>query len=68
MNPNAIDCLVRGTNFLLSNILDEAFTYDHHNEVCKYSFESVVDNNLLYPYILVSIGVGTSIYKVGNYK
>uniref|UniRef100_A0A0N5A818 4'-phosphopantetheine phosphatase n=1 Tax=Syphacia muris TaxID=451379 RepID=A0A0N5A818_9BILA len=58
-----MECLVRGNNFLLNNICDEAFTYDHHNEVCKYSFETINAKPYL-PYLLVHIGTGTSVYRV----
>lgn len=61
---NEMECLVKGNNFLLNNILDEAFTYDHHNDVCKYSFETI-NTKSQFPYLLVNIGTGVSIYKVG---
>ncbi|KHN74784.1 Pantothenate kinase 4 [Toxocara canis] len=60
---NEMECLVKGNNFLLNNVLDEAFTYDHHNEICKYSFETV-NTKSQFPYLLVNIGTGVSIYKV----
>lgn len=60
---NEMECLVKGNNFLLNNILDEAFTYDHHNDVCKYSFETI-NTKSQFPYLLVNIGTGVSIYKV----
>lgn len=58
-----MDCLVRGNNFLLNNLCDEAFTYDHHSETCKYSFEAI-NNKPSFPYLLVNIGTGTCIYRV----
>ncbi|VDK42574.1 unnamed protein product [Anisakis simplex] len=60
---NEMECLVKGNNFLLNNVLDEAFTYDHHNQICKYSFETI-NTKSQFPYLLVNIGTGVSIYKV----
>ncbi|MFH4980115.1 hypothetical protein AB6A40_006824 [Gnathostoma spinigerum] len=60
---NEMECLVKGNNFLLINILDEAFTYNHQSSICKYSFETV-DSDSAFPYLLVNIGSGVSIYKV----
>ncbi|RCN25665.1 hypothetical protein ANCCAN_28620, partial [Ancylostoma caninum] len=48
-----MDCLVRGTNFLIRNIEAESFTYDHHNEKCRYNFETIRPS-VICPYLLVN--------------
>ncbi|KJH47560.1 putative pantothenate kinase [Dictyocaulus viviparus] len=50
-----MDCLVRGTNFLLRNIEAESFTYDHHNDKCRYLFETIRPSAIC-PYLLVNVG------------
>ncbi|MQM06379.1 hypothetical protein Taro_039198 [Colocasia esculenta] len=54
-----MDCLVAGANFLLKAIRHEAFT---HMEGQKEFVQ--IDQNDLYPYLLVNIGSGVSIIKV----
>ncbi|XP_011622019.1 pantothenate kinase 2 isoform X2 [Amborella trichopoda] len=54
-----MDCLVAGANFLLKTIRYEAFTY------MKGRKEFVqIDQNDLFPYLLVNIGSGVSVIKV----
>ncbi|XP_060670340.1 pantothenate kinase 2 isoform X4 [Ziziphus jujuba] len=54
-----MDCLVAGANFLLKAIRHEAFT---HMEGQKEFFQ--IDQNDLFPYLLVNIGSGVSMIKV----
>ncbi|KAH9617237.1 hypothetical protein KSS87_011115 [Heliosperma pusillum] len=54
-----MDCLVAGANFLLKAIRHEAFT---HMEGQKEFVQ--IDQNDLFPYLLVNIGSGVSIIKV----
>lgn len=54
-----MDCLVAGANFLLKAIRHEAFT---HMEGVKEFVQ--IDQNDLFPYLLVNIGSGVSIIKV----
>ncbi|VDL79837.1 unnamed protein product [Nippostrongylus brasiliensis] len=58
-----MDCLVRGTNFLLRNIEAESFTYDHHHEQCRYHFETTRPS-MVCPYLLVNVGTGVSVFRV----
>ncbi|XP_019163555.1 PREDICTED: pantothenate kinase 1-like [Ipomoea nil] len=54
-----MDCLVAGANFLLESVHQEAFTYmDGKKEYQQ------IDQNDLYPYLLVNIGSGVSMIKV----
>ncbi|KAL5715953.1 pantothenate kinase [Ranunculus cassubicifolius] len=54
-----MDCLADGANFLLKVVQNEAFTYIEGKK------ESVnIDQNDLFPYLLVNIGSGVSINKV----
>lgn len=54
-----MDCLVAGANFLLKAVQHEAFT--HINGQKEYV---QIDQNDLYPYLLVNIGSGVSMIKV----
>ena len=60
-------CLITGCNFLLKNIPNECFTFDRGDEKRKqkYNFQNV-DSRTLFPYLLVNIGSGVSILKVGG--
>ncbi|XP_068663639.1 pantothenate kinase 2-like [Aristolochia californica] len=61
-----MDCLVNGANFLLKTIHHEAFT---HMEGRKEFVQ--IDQNSLFPYLLVNIGSGVSMIKVigdGNFQ
>ncbi|VDM55118.1 unnamed protein product [Angiostrongylus costaricensis] len=60
-----MDCLVRGTNFLLRNIEAESFTYDHHNDKCRYHFETIRPS-VICPYLLVNVGTGVSVFRVDS--
>ncbi|GAA0160668.1 kinase [Lithospermum erythrorhizon] len=54
-----MDCLVSGANFLLKVVQCEAFAYmDGKKEYIQ------IDQNDLYPYLLVNIGSGVSMIKV----
>ncbi|KAK9669453.1 hypothetical protein RND81_13G131200 [Saponaria officinalis] len=54
-----MNCLVAGANFLLKAIRHEAFTHmEGHKEFVQ------IDQNDLFPYLLVNIGSGVSIIKV----
>ena len=54
-----MDSLVAGANFLLKSVQDEAFTYmDGQKEFAQ------IDQDNLYPYLLVNIGSGVSMIKV----
>ncbi|KAJ9677757.1 hypothetical protein PVL29_022630 [Vitis rotundifolia] len=55
-----MDCLVAGANFLLKAIRHEAFT---HMEGQKEFVQ--IDHNDLFPYLLVNIGSGVSMIKIG---
>ena len=54
-------CLIKGCNFLLKNIPDEAFIYQRHGTP-EYKFQGVDHNT--FPYLLVNIGSGVSLIKV----
>ncbi|XP_064639060.1 4'-phosphopantetheine phosphatase-like [Lineus longissimus] len=56
-----IECLIKGCNFLLKNIPDEAFHYQHKQQP-EFKFQ-VTDPNI-FPYLLVNIGSGVSIIQV----
>ena len=55
-------CMIRGCNFLLRNISDEAFSYQRKDDPA-YTFQSVNPGNM-FPYLLVTIGSGVSVLKV----
>ena len=57
-------CLIKGCNFLLKNIPDEAFVYQRHGNP-EYKFQTV-EQDAVYPYLLVNIGSGVSILKVSR--
>ncbi|WCJ38454.1 pantothenate kinase 1 [Euphorbia peplus] len=61
-----MDCLVKGSNFLLKAFQREAYTYiNGEKEFVQ------IDHNDLYPYLLVNIGSGVSMIKVdgdGKYE
>lgn len=56
-----MSCLIKGCNFLLKNITDEAFEFHRHGNP-EYKFQSADPN--IFPYLLVNIGSGVSIMKV----
>ncbi|VAI35011.1 pantothenate kinase 2 [Triticum dicoccoides] len=57
-----MDCLVAGANFLLKAIRHEAFTHmDGQKEYVQ------IDQNDLFPYLLVNVGSGVSIIKVDGH-
>ncbi|XP_049852310.1 4'-phosphopantetheine phosphatase isoform X1 [Schistocerca gregaria] len=56
-----MSCLIKGCNFLLKNITDEAFEYHRHGNP-EYKFQNADPN--IFPYLLVNIGSGVSIMKV----
>ena len=59
-----MSCLITGCNFVLKNIRDEVFIYHRHGNP-EYKFESF-DPEGMFPYVLVNIGSGVSIVKVGQ--
>uniref|UniRef100_A0A1I7ZER0 4'-phosphopantetheine phosphatase n=1 Tax=Steinernema glaseri TaxID=37863 RepID=A0A1I7ZER0_9BILA len=60
---NEMECLAKGNNFLLRNVLDESFIYDHKSEACNYVFQTI-DPSTVFPYLIVNVSTGVSIYKV----
>uniref|UniRef100_A0ACD5XZD9 Uncharacterized protein n=1 Tax=Avena sativa TaxID=4498 RepID=A0ACD5XZD9_AVESA len=57
-----MDCLVSGSNFLLKAIRHEAFTHmDGQKEYVQ------IDQNDMFPYLLVNVGSGVSIIKVDGH-
>lgn len=57
--------MIKGCNFLLKNIPDEAFIYQRHG--CpEYKFQ-ITDTEAVFPYLLVNIGSGVSLIKVGSF-
>jgi len=60
-----LQCLIKGCNFLLKNIPDEAFIYQRHG--CpEYRFQ-ITDTDAVFPYLLVNIGSGVSLIKVSSF-
>jgi len=57
-----MECLLKGCNFLLKNIPDEAFIYNRLSSP-EYKFP-LTDADMVFPYLLVNIGSGVSILKV----
>jgi len=57
-----LQCLIKGCNFLLKNIPDEAFIYQRHGSP-QYRFQ-ITDTETVFPYLLVNIGSGVSLIKV----
>jgi type II pantothenate kinase len=57
-----MDCLIKGCNFLLKNIPDEAFLYQRHDNP-EYLFQNM-DSESIFPHLLVNIGSGVSLFKV----
>nr|CAD7409829.1 unnamed protein product [Timema poppensis] len=57
-------CLIKGCNFLLKNISDEAFVFQRHGNP-EYKFQTADPN--IFPYLLVNIGSGVSIMKTDKY-
>ncbi|XP_041357828.1 4'-phosphopantetheine phosphatase-like [Gigantopelta aegis] len=56
-----MSCLIKGCNFLLKNIPDEAFNYQRHGNP-EYQFQGTDPD--IFPYLLVNIGSGVSLVKV----
>ena len=57
-----MNCMIRGCNFLLRNITDEAFSYQRKDDPA-YTFQPVNPQDM-FPYLLVTIGSGVSVLKV----
>eukprot|EP00090_Calanus_glacialis_P034823 TRINITY_DN5891_c0_g1_i1.p1 TRINITY_DN5891_c0_g1~~TRINITY_DN5891_c0_g1_i1.p1 ORF type:complete len:780 (-),score=227.21 TRINITY_DN5891_c0_g1_i1:391-2730(-) len=55
-------CMIRGCNFLLRNISDEAFIYQKKDDPA-YTFQPLNPQEM-FPYLLVMIGSGVSVLKV----
>ena len=60
VKEDEMECLIKGCNFLLNNIPDEAFSYSKNTEP---SIE-FLNGGCEYPYLLVNIGSGVSILRV----
>ncbi|KAJ9573501.1 hypothetical protein L9F63_009065, partial [Diploptera punctata] len=60
-----MSCLIKGCNFLLKNISDEAFMFQRHGNP-EYKFQNADPN--IFPYLLVNIGSGVSIMKCDSYE
>lgn len=60
VREDEMECLIKGCNFLLNNIPNEAFTFKK-NGAPEIGFQST---GCEYPYLLVNIGSGVSILKV----
>lgn len=56
-----LKCLIKGCNFLMCNVPNEVYTIDYQSS--KYEFQ-VIENDKIFPYLLVNIGSGVSILKV----
>ncbi|XP_014615545.1 PREDICTED: pantothenate kinase 4 isoform X1 [Polistes canadensis] len=56
-----VRCLIKGCNFLLKHIPCEAFEFERHGNP-EYKFRKTGPN--IFPYMLVNIGNGVSIFKV----
>lgn len=54
-------CLIKGCNFVLKNIPHEAFVYAKHAD-SEFRFQTTHPD--IFPYLLVNIGSGVSIFKV----
>ena len=59
-----MQCLIKGCNFMLHNIPNEIFEF-HRDERTQYVFKNSLESDL-FPYLLVNIGSGVSILKVGD--
>ena len=57
-----MDCLIKGCNFLLKNIPDEVFQCQRHSNP-EFKFQTI-DQDDIFPYLLVNIGSGVSMIKV----
>ena len=56
-----MQCLIKGCNFLIKNVPNEVFTIDY--KTLEYE-RKVIENQHIFPYLLVNIGSGVSILKV----
>lgn len=59
---DVMTCLIKGCNFVLKNIPHEAFVYQKGSNP---EFRFQTNHPSVFPYLLVSIGSGVSIVKVG---
>lgn len=69
-HDDELKCLLRGLNFLLTNIDDELyFMEDQESKEPDQNHIpiSIKNNENIYPYILVNIGSGVSILKINNF-
>lgn len=58
-------CLISGLNFLLREVSSEVFSCDANSGTLSQNFCEVRDPRTMFPYMLVNIGSGVSILKVG---
>ena len=59
---DVMTCLIKGCNFVLKNIPQEAFVYQKGSNP---EFRFQTHQPSVFPYLLVSVGSGVSIVKVG---
>ncbi|KAL0481588.1 type II pantothenate kinase [Acrasis kona] len=57
-----MQCLIKGLNFFLKNLIDESFSFQNDQKI----FEKSSPSESTYPYLLVNIGSGVSILKVNG--
>ena len=62
IREDEMDCLIKGSNFLLNNIPNEAFSFKKNGNP-EISFEKI---GCEFPYLLVNIGSGVSMLKVDS--
>lgn len=60
---DVMTCLIKGCNFVLKNIPHEAFVYQKDSDP-EFRFQTNHPN--IFPYLLVNVGSGVSIVKVGR--
>ena len=58
-----LECLVRGCNFVLRNVPNEAYSYDENREP---AYEYSTSDEPVYPYLLCNVGSGVSILRVNS--
>lgn len=60
---DVMTCLIKGCNFVLTNIPHEVFAYQKDSDT-EFRFQTNHPN--IFPYLLVNIGSGVSIVKVSK--
>ena len=60
-----MECLIKGLDWLITKIPHEVFTYDlKEDDTVTVPQHKVENEDLIYPYLLVNIGLGVSMIKV----